>query len=246
MRVTALDIGQGDATLIETPDARVLVDTGPPGIALRRQLRAVKRLDVLVLTHPQLDHIGDAPRLLAETPVGLVLDGRGADRTPLSRSIDGPVRIHRTRLLAAESGQRLTVGSLRLDVLWPPAAGRVPGGDPNDRAIVFVARAFGRSVLLTADAESNVLSALQLPQVDLLKVSHHGSADPGLPTILDRLRPQAAVIEVGKHNEYGHPTKPTLAALARASVSVFRTDQDGAVRFDLGPADVRVTRRAEP
>ncbi len=248
LRVTALDIGQGDATLLEAAGARVLVDTGPPGMKLRRQLVAasVKRLDVLVLTHPQLDHIGDAPRLLAETPTALVLDGRGGDRSPLSRSIDRPLAVSGPRVVAARAGQQLNVGPMRLWVLWPPAGRAVPGADPNDRAIVLVAEAFGRRVLMTADAESGVLAALPLPAVDVLKVSHHGSADPGLPALLRRLRPQVAAIEVGRNNTYGHPTRSTLATLARARVPVLRTDRDGTIRIDLGPRGISVARRAGP
>jgi len=248
LRVTALDIGQGDATLLEAAGARVLVDTGPPGRKLQRQLAAagVRRLDVLVLTHSQLDHIGEAAELLDGTPTGVVLDGRGGDRSPLSRSIDRPLALRRPRLVAAAAGQQLVAGGLRLRVLWPPAGRALPGGDPNDRAIVLVAEAYGHRVLLTADAESNVLAPLRLPTVDLLKVSHHGSADSGLQALLQRLRPRLAVIEVGKHNSYGHPTRSTLTALAAARVPVVRTDQDGMVRIELGPAGLHVARRAGP
>lgn len=248
LRVTALDIGQGDATLLETAGARVLVDTGPPGLKLRRDLLAagVRALDVLVLTHPQLDHIGDAPRLLTETPTALVLDGRGGDRTALSRSIDRPLARSGARVVPVAAGQQLTVGALHLRVLWPPPGRATPGTDPNDRAIVLVAEAYGHRVLMTADAESNVLAPLRLPNVDVLKVSHHGSADAGLPLLLQRLRPRVAVIEVGRHNTYGHPTPDTLAALSRARVPTLRTDRDGMVRIDLGPRGLHVARRAGP
>jgi competence protein ComEC len=85
--------------------------------------------------------------------------------------------------------------------------------------------------LLTADAESDVLGSLPLEPVDLLKVSHHGSADPGLPALLSILRPHAAIIEVGRHNPYGHPAASTLATLA-AATRVLRTDRDGTVRVE--------------
>ena len=113
----------------------------------------------------------------------------------------------------------------------PPAGRGVPGEDPNDRAIVLEATVAGQRALLTADAESGVLSQLPLEPVDLLKVSHHGSADPGLPALLATLRPRAAIIEVGAHNPYGHPAPSTLRALR--DVRVLRTDRDGTVRFDL-------------
>ena len=99
-------------------------------------------------------------------------------------------------------------------------------------------------LLLTADAESNVLAGLALPQVEALKVSHHGSDDPGLPAVLERLRPRAAVIEVGAHNSYGHPTPATLAALREARVPIVRrTDRDGTVRLRVRDGRMTVEAR---
>ncbi|MCW3017448.1 MAG: fold metallo-hydrolase, partial [Solirubrobacterales bacterium] len=107
------------------------------------------------------------------------------------------------------------------------------GDDPNLRAIVLEATIGRARVLLTADAESDVLSRLDLERVDVLKVPHHGSADPGLPALLERLDPLVAGIEVGARNTYGHPAPATLRAL-RVVPRVVRTDRDGSVRADLG------------
>jgi competence protein ComEC len=85
-------------------------------------------------------------------------------------------------------------------------------------------------MLLSADAESHVTQALGLEPVDVLKVAHHGSADPGLPALLERLKPRLAAIEVGE-NTYGHPTRSTLGALERAVPRVVRTDEDGTIRL---------------
>jgi competence protein ComEC len=106
------------------------------------------------------------------------------------------------------------------------------GADPNDRAIVAEARVGRFRMLLTADAESDVLANLDLEPVDVLKVSHHGSADPGLGDLLERLRPRLAAIEVGAHNTYGHPVPATVATLRAAGVAVYRTDRDGSVRLE--------------
>jgi competence protein ComEC len=101
-------------------------------------------------------------------------------------------------------------------------------------------------LLLTADAESNVLGGLSLPVVEALKVSHHGSDDPGLAGLLQRLRPRAAVIEVGAHNSYGHPTPATLAALHAAVPIVRRTDRDGTVRITVSDGRMQVSDGGGP
>jgi len=235
LRVSALDVGQGDATLVQAGGHAVLVDSGPPGTPLVARLRraGVRRLDALVLTHPQTDHDGGAPEVLRGLPVALLLDGRGGDRSASSLAIDAPLRADATRVVAAAAGQELRAGDLSLRVLWPPPGPAPAGGDPNDRAIVALASAYGARVLLTADAESPVLAGLDLPTVDVLKVSHHGSADPGLPALLDRVRPRVALIEVGRHNTYGHPAPTTIQALAATVPTVRRTDRDGTIRVDL-------------
>jgi len=117
----------------------------------------------------------------------------------------------------------------------PPPAGpnSPPSGDPNGRAVVAIVREGAFSLFLSADAESPSLLPLRLPPVSAMKVPHHGSADPGLPLVLRRLRPQIAAIEVGAHNLYGHPRPSTLAALTRAVPRVYRTDRDGTIRITL-------------
>jgi competence protein ComEC len=234
LRVTALDVGQGDATLVQAGDHALLVDAGPPGARVVAQLAAVgvRHLDALLVTHPQADHEGGAPAVLAGLPVGVLLDGRGGDRSPASVAVDAPLARRRTRVVPVHAGQELRAGALSLRVLWPPAGPPVAGADPNDRAVVAVASAYGRRVLLTADAESPVLAALGLGPVDVLKVSHHGSADAGLPRLLEQLRPRVALIEVGRRNTYGHPSPSTLQAL-RGVPGVYRTDRDGVIRVDL-------------
>jgi competence protein ComEC len=106
-----------------------------------------------------------------------------------------------------------------------------------------VVRSGGFRLLLSADAESEALLPLALPDVDAMKVPHHGSSDPGLPDVLARLRPELAAIEVGE-NTYGHPAPSTLGALRRAGVPVYRTDRDGTVTLSTGSdgAEVRTER----
>jgi len=108
-----------------------------------------------------------------------------------------------------------------------------PPEDPNTRAVVAIVREGGFSLFLSADAESPSLLPLQLPHVTAMKVPHHGSADPGLPQVLARLKPEVAAIEVGAHNLYGHPRPSTVNALRRAVPHVYRTDRDGTIRLTV-------------
>jgi competence protein ComEC len=224
LRLSFLDVGQGDATLIQAGGRAVLVDAGPVGDHIAALVRGegARRLDLLVVTHAQADHEGGAPEVLSQIPVTAVLDGGRVQAAAAAQHV---------RRLQPAAGQVLHVGPIRLDVLWPPAGGGIPGEDPNLRAIVMQATVGAIRVLLTADAESDVLSGLPLEPVDVLKVSHHGSADPGLTALLSTLRPRAAVIEVGRHNPYGHPAPSTLRALR--GIRVLRTDRDGTIRFEL-------------
>jgi competence protein ComEC len=208
---------------------------------MRLRAAGVRRLDLLVATHAALDHDGAAAAVLDALPVDLVLDGEEANAlrapgpfgAPASAPVAQLAAAHHVRRIASDGGQVVRAGPLELRVLWPrrePTA--PPGAEPNDRATVIHLRDGRFDLLLTADAESNVTAGLHLPAIDALKVAHHGSDDPGLPGLLQRLRPRVAVIEVGAHNTYGHPTPATLAAL-RAVPVVRRTDRDGTVRLTV-------------
>jgi competence protein ComEC len=221
--VTALDVGQGDAILLRSPDgAAALVDTGPPGApapvlgALRRM--GIRRLDVLAITHDQLDHAGAAAEIVDRLDVGTVV---------------APVPIRGVPVRRIAAGDAVRVGAWRLDVLWPRPGLPAPE-DPNDGSLVMRATAPGLTALLPADAESDVLGGLPLGRVDVLKVSHHGSADAGLARVLRRLRPAVALVSVGDPNRHGHPDPVTVATLAEAGAAVLRTDRSGSLTATPG------------
>ncbi len=242
LRITFLDVGQGDATLLQVPEGAVLVDEGPPEARVDRQLRrlGVHDLSLIVLTHPQRDHIGGARDVIAGTRVRLVLDPRLAASGPEERAAMSEARTRGVPVVAARPGLEYKVGRLRVRVLWPDGPG-LASEDPNNRAVVCLVSYGETDVLLGADAESDVLLPLRSPPVEILKVSHHGSADALLPSLLEDLRPRIAVISVGEGNTYGHPTPETLAALASApGLAVYRTDRDGAVTIESGGRQLSV------
>jgi competence protein ComEC len=246
LRVTFLDVGQGDATLLEVAHGAVLVDQGPPEADVAGQLRrlGVRRLALLVLTHPSRDNVGGAVDVVRELDVDLVLEPRLPFENPFGGPAVAEARRRGVRTVVTRAGQRFRIGRLVLEVLWPDGSAR-PGDDPNDHATVVLARYGEVEALLPADAESNVTLPLRLPPVEVLKVAHHGSADDGLPELLERLRPRVAVVSVGARNEYGHPRGSTLAALAAApGASVYRTDRDGRIvlRTDGSRIEVEAER----
>ena len=230
-RVTFLDVGQGDSTLLETPQARVLVDEGPPEADVAGQLArmGIRSLSAIVLTHPQRDHVGGAADVLRRLRVGGVLDPGLTATGPESEEALAVARKRDVPVTVVRSGTTFRVGRLRLRVLWPEDAG-TPSEDPNQNAVVLVASYGATDVYLSADAESDVTAQLPLPDVEIMKVAHHGSEDPGLADELETLRPEVAVISCGRNNDYGHPRPETLAALAAyPGLAVYRTDRDGRI-----------------
>ena len=183
-----------------------------------------------MLTHPQRDHIGGAETVLRRVAVERVLDPRLAVVRPVRAS--GARRRRRARRPGRRDacGRRLPARSACGCACSGRTGAGSPTEDPNRLPIVLLATYGEVDALLTADAETEVTARLLSRRVEILKVAHHGSADPGLASELRELRPAVAVISCGRGNDYGHPTASTLAALRESpGLSLFRTDEDGQV-----------------
>jgi competence protein ComEC len=238
LTVDFIDVGQGDSTLIRDPTGTaVLFDGGVPEARVDRTLKrlGVRKLSVVVATHQSRDHHAGLLQVVKRFPVGLFLDGRDGvpDRSfdELEREVDSR-RIPRR---STRAGERLRVGNMTIRILWPLPREPLtpPPVNPNERATVAIVSEGGFDLFLSADAESGPLLNLELPQVDAMKIPHHGSADPGLPQLLDRLKPKIAAIETGRGNPYGHPTPFTLNALRRRVPRVYRSDRDGTTELTV-------------
>jgi competence protein ComEC len=237
LRVTVLNVGQGDAILLDPADGKpVLVDGGPPGDGLRDQLRGegVSSLAAAIVTHDQSDHVGGVEELLGAFPIRRVIYAEGGGFLRGVRAAGVPA-------MEIAEGSEVDSGSLRIEVLWPPRSllEGPPPADLNQAALVLLARWRGFAMLLTADAEAEAVPIDPGP-VDVLKVAHHGSADAGLDALLDRTVPRLAVISVGADNPYGHPDPRTLSVLAEHRVPALRTDQEGDVVIDVSRRGWRV------
>jgi competence protein ComEC len=241
LRISLLDVGQGDAILFQPAHApALLVDGGPPGDALEPKLRSagVQWLGVAIVSHEQSDHAGGIEELLGHFPVARLAYAR------LSRRLRGEAEAAGARPVRVAAGAALRSGRLSVEVLWPPRellAAPLAAADPNTQALVLLARWRDFSMLLTADAEAESVP-LDPGPVDVLKVAHHGSEDAGLDALLDRIVPRLALISVGADNSYGHPTPATLSTLAAHHVPTLRTDRGGTVVLDVGGHAVSVGR----
>ncbi len=259
-RVTVLDVGQGDAILVEgSRGGRLLVDGGPDPDRLLVELdRRIppwdRRIDVLVLSHPHEDHVAGLPLLLDRYRVGRVFEpGMRGPGPGYAAWLDRVGIPGGTSRLSIAAGDRLAVDDIDLRVLWP-LRGQVPAEPPdtgtgiNNVSVVLLGTVGQRRFLLAGDVEEDIdrsLLAEGLPRLDLLKVAHHGSRTATTEAFVDAVRPRVAVASAGAGNTYGHPARATLDRLADTGARVYRTDQDGtvSVTFDATGMSVRAGQR---
>ena len=234
LRIVMLDVGQGDGILLQTKAGSILVDEGPPEAGVVAQLHSLglRRLAALVVTHPHRDHVGGAADVVDSFPVGFVLDPLEPTHSPEEGALQREARGRGVRIVPARVGQLFQLGALRLRVLWPDGPG-FAGEDPHEHGVVLLASYGQFDALFTGDSESPVTLPLHPPQVELLKVAHHGSSDNGLGELLELLHPRIALISVGEGNDYGHPAPSTLSALGSVpGLAVYRTDEDGRITVE--------------
>jgi competence protein ComEC len=243
--LTALDVGQGDATLLRTAQVAVLVDTGDPDADVVRLLRreGVERLDLLVITHAHLDHVGGAPAVLSAMPVGVVWMHPVSDAHSVVAEHHAALREAELRgvpVRGPPEGAVVALGDLVLEVLGPPR-GRPydwTRSELNNTSIVLRATVAGAgSVLIAGDVEREAQADLLAQHrerlcVDVLVVPHHGSRTSD-PEFLLATGASIAIISVGRGNRHGHPAREILDALEAAGIDVRRTDRDGTVRIGL-------------
>ena len=261
LRVTFLDVGQGDAAVIESPGGKtILVDTGGVShegandegrrtVAPFLRSRGINRIDMILLSHPHTDHIGGAKTLLNLFPVGLLMDnGQDADKPPVADILTA-AQSHSTAYRAARRGQIIELGDgAVLRVLAPTEA--ETHGTVNNGSMVLRLEYRQTNFLFTGDAEKdeeNDLVTDKMPLAcDALKVGHHGSDSSTTPEFLAEAHPHFAIVSVGKHNLYGHPRQDILQRLTESGAAAYRTDERGAVTCVSDGATVKVETMRGP
>ncbi|MGB5811942.1 MAG: MBL fold metallo-hydrolase, partial [Polyangiales bacterium] len=256
LRISFVDVGQGDAALVDFPDGSLgLIDTGPgdrhpAGRELVRALRERRRnrIDRVIITHGHPDHDGGLARLLNEFEVGeLWLNGQrlAEERDGSFRALLGVARNQGVlvRFVGELCGEPHGFGGVRLEVLWP-CPRYDPALDLNDNSLTVLLSYGTRRALMTGDleaaAEAELLAGALIPSVDILKVGHHGSKTSSTLSFVARAAPTVAVISVGKHNRYGHPHPEVIARLRATGGRVLRTDTDGGVEIETDGERLRI------
>lgn len=274
VEVRILDVGEGSAALIRTPQGHAaLVDAGPSGADLASQLASlgVQALDLVLISHPHADHFGGLAEIAGQTRVGLLVDQVRVDPArgpPVSGEPANYLAIRRrlqdagARLVEARSGMTLEVDDVTLRLFAPATSvvagesgfGRRPGGpamtsdELNDASLVVEVLSGGVAILLPGDAEAAALAGYSLSPVDAVVVPHHGSRGGLTAQLLEDLGPpQLACVSVGAGNSFGHPAAETLLVLQEQGMPVVRTDQAGWIGLGMGAGALHVaTERSGP
>lgn len=251
-KVVFLDVGQGDSILIQNGIHQILVDGGPGAAVLEQLAREMptfdKKVDVLILSHPQQDHLEGLRHVLERYSTELVVLPAATTESQLFQSFIDLLVDRNIPYRFAWAGQQLMVGDIHVQILAPfdiPAARTIARADVNNASTSLRVDFNNLSLLLTGDAEQVAEQLLvqhispELLDVQILKAGHHGSNSSTHLPLLQATSPSAAVISVGADNRFGHPHPAVLERLA--GIPTFRTDEHGSIQFFYADQQWRLT-----
>jgi len=237
-----LDVGQGDAIFLRSPSGkRVLVDTGPDASVLSGLGRMLpyfdRRLDLVVITHPDTDHLGGLPEVLRRYDVAAILMTPSALTDENAAATRALVTEERARILLPDPNWDIDLGDgLVLNILWPPVdLGKQRTENPNELSIVIRAETAESALLLTGDlpveAEEQLLAQGASVASTFLKAGHHGSKTSSSEVFLKAVHPSTTLISVGKENRFGHPSPEVIARLQALGIPVRSTAEEGMIEL---------------
>ena len=244
--VKMLNVGQGDAILIETPEQTVLVDTSDVDerdkLAKELKKANVKNIDKVILTHPHADHIGGMDVLFdGGYKIGMIYDNGMPSTSKLFTGYLKKAKAQGVKRQGLKAGDVLDLGGgVRFEVLSPSAdlvkkgQGKGYKHDPNNESVVGRLVFGDFTMLFTGDAEKETEAAILQAHRDgvkslVLKAPHHGSHTSSSKAYLDAVQPEVCLISCGAGNDYGHPHKETLAAYKKIKAKIFETDKNGTI-----------------
>ena len=232
-----LDVGQGDSSFITLPGGEeVLVDGGPANgraVSLISRIKDFfdRHIDLVVLSHPQIDHFGGLYDILSRYEVGAFVSNGDRGETESFVTLLSLLEEREVRHIILREGDVIKIGESVFSVLSPAGKNEK---DVNENSLTLLLKASGTKTLFTGDISEKTeeVIAKSLPPIDFLKVSHHGSKEGTGKSLLMASAPRVSIIQVGK-NRYGHPHKRVLEDLSRVGSLVFRTDEKGTIHISV-------------
>ncbi|MFA6588467.1 MAG: MBL fold metallo-hydrolase [Patescibacteria group bacterium] len=240
LRVWFADVGQGDGIIIRTPNQfNIIIDGGPNVDFIKTVDKKLpltdQSIDLLVISHPDADHITGLVGLLKVNRVKQVLMTDAISTSNTFKSLSNLITENHIPVIKAEAGQEFIFGEVKAKVLWPPKNYQFDPKDLNQSSIVLEISYGKQDFLFTGDAPEDVeLSLINnkvLNPVEVLKVSHHGSKSATSENLLKISKPQYAILSVGLNNKYGHPAPSIVNRLHTLGIQMFRTDYQGEILF---------------
>ena len=233
MEVHYIDVGQGDSTLIKCGEHFMLIDAGDDskGTLIQNYLQKqnVEKLDYLILTHPDADHIGGAPVIITKFDINNVFVSNYEKDNKTYQKLIQALDNKRLKYTTPKVGSQYSLGTATITILAP----NDEYDNPNDSSIAFIIQNGNNKFLFTGDAgesaEQDILDNNLDISADVYKVGHHGSKYSTSINFFETVNPTYAVISCGEGNSYGHPHAETLNTLMTNSVNVYRTDEDGTI-----------------
>ena len=227
-----IDVGQGEAILIALPEKTVLVDAGPTGSApkITQVLHELGRdkIDYLVATHPDEDHIGGMADVISSTHIGTIYAPNKTNNTTTYRKFLTAIQNNNLHITLAEAGTVIDqTDSYKLEILWPTKDANFP--DTNDYSVIVKLTVGNKTFLFTGDAPTSAILQANPGHIDVLKLSHHGSRTGTNEQLVRTLSPSYAVISYALDNSYGHPMQSVLNALHKHSVEAWGTGANGTI-----------------
>jgi len=233
LRVSYIDVGQGDSELIQVNGKNLLIDAGPNSSRskfmsyLDRQ--DIKKLDYVIATHPDEDHIGGMSDVIKKYDVDTFIAPKKISNTKTFENMVQALRNKDIKITLPKPGSKLEMGDNVSAEIMAPNSSSYP--DTNNYSVVLKITYGNTKFLFTGDAEKEseqeMLDRNYDISADVLKVGHHGSSSSTSQEFLNRVNPTIAIISCGKNNKYGHPTKKIVNRLKKKNIQIYRTDVDG-------------------
>jgi competence protein ComEC len=246
MSVSFIDVGQGDSILVKTPNGKnILIDTSTKDEKDKFfsyiEINKIKRIDVLIATHPHEDHIGNMAELISNYDIGDIYMPKVTSNTKTFLNVMDAVRKKGLKIKSARTGVSFETDGVKFEMLSP---NKDKYESLNNYSPVIKVKYGEKVFLLTGDAEklseSEILSKGYDIKADVIKIGHHGSSSSSSKEFIKKVNPVYAVVSCGQGNDYNHPHKETVKLLSSLGIKLYRTDIDGSIVFTTDGKSIKI------